>query len=167
MIILYHGLPALTSNRLLLYERHNFIYRWVYYIIKTIVFQVKYSAHAECEIIHFVNCEISHFVRCEMKFAHIRVSEYFTFAEQIFHSEAPLAYTPKDFHIARKGKCRWKKHTSVSRQMCAFFWWRQLDSNQWPLACQASTLTNWAMLPYSYIIHTTRLVVKDILYHLS
>ena len=43
---------------------------------------------AECEIIHLVNCEISHFVRCEMKFAHIRVSEYFTFAEQIFHSEA-------------------------------------------------------------------------------
>ena len=26
--------------------------------------------------------------QCEMKFAHIRVSEYFTFAEQIFHSEA-------------------------------------------------------------------------------
>ena len=43
---------------------------------------------AKCEIIHSVNCEISHFVRCEMKFAHIRVSEYFTFAEQIFHSEA-------------------------------------------------------------------------------
>ena len=43
---------------------------------------------AECEIIHFVNCEISPFGRCEMKFAHIRVSEYFTFAEQIFHSEA-------------------------------------------------------------------------------
>ena len=43
---------------------------------------------AECEIIHSVNCEISHFVRCEMKFAHIRVSEYFTFAKQIFHSEA-------------------------------------------------------------------------------
>ena len=35
---------------------------------------------AECEIIHFVNCEISSFGRCEMKFAHIRVSEYFTFA---------------------------------------------------------------------------------------
>ena len=54
--------------------------------------KVKYSAIAECEIIHFVNCEISHAafgsVRCEMKFAHIRVSEYFTFAEQIFHSEA-------------------------------------------------------------------------------
>ena len=43
---------------------------------------------AECEIIPFVNCEISPFGRCEMKFAHIRVSEYFTFAEQIFHSEA-------------------------------------------------------------------------------
>ena len=26
--------------------------------------------------------------QCEMKFAHIRASEYFTFAEQIFHSEA-------------------------------------------------------------------------------
>ena len=66
------------------------------------VFQVKYSAHAECEIIHFVNCEISPvaygFGRCEMKFAHIRVSEYFTFAEQIFHSEA--------ISLARKGKFR-------------------------------------------------------------
>ena len=63
---------------------------------------MKYSADAECEIIHFVNCEISHFVRCEMKFAHIRVSEYFTFAEQIFHSGA--------ISLARKGKFRWKKH---------------------------------------------------------
>jgi len=26
--------------------------------------------------------------QCEMKFAHVRFSEYFTFAEQIFHSEA-------------------------------------------------------------------------------
>jgi len=59
---------------------------------------VKYSACAECEIIHFVNCEISPFGRCEMKFAHIRVSEYFTFAEQIFHSEA--------ISLARKGKFR-------------------------------------------------------------
>jgi hypothetical protein len=33
-----------------------------------------------------------------MKFAHIRVSEYFTFAEQIFHSEA--------ISLARKGKFR-------------------------------------------------------------
>ena len=49
---------------------------------------MKYSPCGECEIIHLVNCEISHFVRCEMKFANIRVSEYFTFAEQIFHSVA-------------------------------------------------------------------------------
>ena len=61
-------------------------------------FLVKYSAYAECEIIHCVNCEISPFVRCEMKFAHIRVSEYFTFTEQIFHSEA--------MSLARKGKFR-------------------------------------------------------------
>ena len=59
---------------------------------------MKYSACAECEIIHFVNCEISPFGRCEMKFAHIRVSEYFTFAKQIFHSEA--------ISLARKGKFR-------------------------------------------------------------
>ena len=52
---------------------------------------VKYSANAECEI-------ISPFGRCEMKFAHIRVSEYFTFAKQIFHSEA--------ISLARKGKFR-------------------------------------------------------------
>ena len=48
---------------------------------------MKYSAYAEHEIIPLGNCEISHFVRCQMKFAHIRVSEYFTFPEQIFHSE--------------------------------------------------------------------------------
>ena len=35
---------------------------------------------------------------CEMKFAHIRVSEYFTFAKQIFHSVA--------ISLARKGKFR-------------------------------------------------------------
>ena len=50
--------------------------------------RVKHSTAAECEIIHFVNCEISPFGRCEMKFAHSRVSEYFTFSEQIFHSAA-------------------------------------------------------------------------------
>ena len=27
-------------------------------------------------------------------------------------------------------------------------WWRMLDSNQWPLACQASALTCWANPPY-------------------
>ena len=34
--------------------------------------------------------------KCEIKFAHIRASEYFTFAKQIFHSEA--------ISLARKGK---------------------------------------------------------------
>ena len=71
---------------------------------------MKYSPCGECEIIHFVNCEISRFAfgsaRCEMKFAHIRVSEYFTFAEQIFHSEAiSLArranFTEKSHPLAR------------------------------------------------------------------
>ena len=31
---------------------------FLYYILKAFIFQVKYSAPAECEIIHFVNCEI-------------------------------------------------------------------------------------------------------------
>ena len=74
---------------------------------------MKYSAYAECEIIHFVNCEISHFVRCEMKFAHIRVSEYFTFVEQIFHSEA--------ISLARRANFVEKKYTSVSVDKCVLF----------------------------------------------
>ena len=64
---------------------------------------------AECEIIHSVNCEISHFVRCEMKFAHIRASEYFTFAKQIFHSEAISLARRANFvektHIVLVDKC--------------------------------------------------------------
>ena len=48
-----------------------------------------------------------------MKFAHIRVSEYFTFAEQIFHSGA--------ISLARKGKFRWKKHTFVLADKCVLF----------------------------------------------
>ena len=45
---------------------------------------------AKCEIIH-LSCElwsIAPLSQCEVKFALIRFSEYFTFAEQIFHSEA-------------------------------------------------------------------------------
>ena len=50
------------------------------YEFELLRFLVKSFACAHGEIIHFVNCEISQFVRCEIKFAHIRVSEYFTFA---------------------------------------------------------------------------------------
>ena len=81
---------------------------------------------AECEIIHSVNCEISHFVRCEMKFAHIRVSEYFTFAEQIFHSEA-ISLAHRAHFVEKSTHC-------LGRQMCAFFWWGMVDSDhrsQW------------------------------------
>jgi hypothetical protein len=35
-----------------------------------------------------------------MKFAHVRVSGHFTFAEQIFHREV--------ISLARKGKFRWR-----------------------------------------------------------
>jgi len=71
---------------------------------------VKYSACAECEIIHFVNCEISHFVRCEMKFAHVRISEHFTFAKQIFHSEA----------ISLAQRANFVEKSTSATQMCFF-----------------------------------------------
>ena len=60
-----------------------------------------------------------------MKFAHIRVSEYFTFAEQIFHSEA--------ISLARRANFVEKSTHLSGRQMCAFFWRRRRDSNSWTL----------------------------------
>ena len=70
---------------------------------------MKYSACAECEIIHFVNCEISHFVRCEMKFAfsHLR-SKYFT--AKLFHMAEPYftrrrRISLKKAHIVLVDKC--------------------------------------------------------------
>ena len=60
-----------------------------YYIINSLFFQAKYSTCVECEIIFLRKLwNIAPLSQCEMKFAHIRVSEYFTFAKQIFHSEA-------------------------------------------------------------------------------
>ena len=70
---------------------------------------MKYSANAECEIIHCVNCEISHFVRCEMKFTHIRVSEYFT--AKLFHLGVAKFHSPQADFV--------EKSTSAT-QMCFF-----------------------------------------------
>ena len=39
-----------------------------------------------------------------------------------------------------------------SRSGNGIFWWRQLGSNQWPHACQACTLANWAMPPYEILL---------------
>ena len=50
--------------------------------------------------------------QCEMKFAHIRVSEYFTFAEQIFHSEA--------ISLARRANFVEKSTHLSGRQMFCF-----------------------------------------------
>ena len=44
MIILYHGLPGLTSNSLLLSSRQILIYRWVYYIRLLLTHQNKVLA---------------------------------------------------------------------------------------------------------------------------
>ena len=53
--------------------------------------RVKYSAHAECEIIHFVNCEIFCFAKCEIKFASSRAkrishAKHISRSEGVFHS---------------------------------------------------------------------------------
>ena len=53
-----------------------------------------------------------------MKFAHIRVSEYFTFAKQIFHSVA--------ISLARRANFVEKSH--LLSQM-AFFWWERVDAD--------------------------------------
>ena len=74
---------------------------------------MKYSADAECEIIHCVNCEISHSVRCEMKFAlhiceaNISQRSYFTWALPNFTRRRRISL--KKAHL----RCR-----------CAFFWRR-------------------------------------------
>ena len=49
----------------------------------------------------------------QIVFAHIRVSEYFTFAKQIIHSVA--------ISLARKGKFRWKKVHIVLVDKCVLF----------------------------------------------
>ena len=56
-----------------------------------------------------------------MKFAHIRVSEYFTFAEQIFHSVA--------ISLARRANFVEKSTHCLGRQMCAFFWCGKRELN--------------------------------------
>jgi len=55
-----------------------------------------------------------------MKFAHIRVSEYFTFAEQIFHSEA--------ISLARRANFTEKDQVND----LVFFWWSRGESNSCP-----------------------------------
>ena len=75
---------------------------------------VKYSAYAECEIIHCVNCEISPvaygFGRCEMKFAHIREAN-------ISHLRSKY-FTAKLFHLP-EGQISLKKALA---RASAFFW---------------------------------------------
>ena len=86
--------------------------------------KVKYSAIAECEIIHFVNCEISHAafgsVRCEMKFAGIRVSEYFTRRRHISHF-AEIFHLPEGQISLKKALARASAffcHKQVKRSTC-------------------------------------------------
>ena len=56
MIILYHGLPALTSNSLLLSSRQILIYRWVYYIIFSHINQgVSLVYHQFREKLHIIS----------------------------------------------------------------------------------------------------------------
>ena len=44
-------------------------------------------------------------------------------------------------NIICRRQTSFKKRTFVYRQRCVFCWWRQMDSNHRPHACQACTLT--------------------------
>ena len=50
--------------------------------------------------------------------------------------------------ISKKQKNPWSTRVFCAVVFMLQRWWRQLESNQWPLACQASTLTSWAMPPF-------------------
>ena len=107
--------------------------------------EVKYSALAECEIIHCVNCEISHFVRCEMKFAlhiceaNISQRSYFTWALPNF---------------TRRRRISLKKE-SKSFDLLSFFWRRHPDLNRGIRVLQTRALP----LGYGAVFRT------EVLYH--
>ena len=109
---------------------------------------MKYSAYAECEIIHFVNCEISPFGRCEMKFApsHLR-SKYFT--AELFHMAKP--------YFTRRRRISLKKAHIVLVDKCVLFsggsgWIRttEVSDNRftvcplWPLGKSPLSLQDWS-----------------------
>ena len=101
---------------------------------------------AECEIMCYRTLwNIAPSSQCEMKFAHIRVSEYFTFAKQIFHSEA--------ISLARRANFV-EKSTHLSVDKCVLFsgggWWirtTEVSDNRftvcplWPLG--KSPIWSW------------------------
>ena len=54
-----------------------------------------------------------------------------------------------------EGKHHSKKPNLSGRQIRLFCWWRQLEANQWPHACQACALTSWAMPPQRLVLYHT------------
>ena len=66
---------------------------------------VKYSAYAECEIMCCRTLwNIAPSSQCEMKFAHIRVSEYFTRRRRISHF-AEIFHLPARANFVEKSTC--------------------------------------------------------------
>ena len=61
-------------------------------------------------------------------------------------AEGEMIYTTASWWYTKSAT--WIKK---SRSGNGIFWWRQLGSNQWPHACQACTLANWAMPPYEIV----------------
>ena len=111
---------------------------------------MKYSAYAECEIIHSVNCEISPvadgFGRCEMKFAfsHLR-SKYFT--AKLFHLVKP--------NFTRRRRISLKKERASQRLALSFFWRRHPDLN-WGI-----TVLQTSALPLGYGAEYMRIELVD------
>ena len=89
--------------------------------------------------------------QCEMKFAHIRVSEYFTFAKQIFHAVSKASA----FHLPVRANFVEKSTHLSTRQMCAFFWPARKDSNLRPSESESDALSSCATGRFSLPIYYT------------
>ena len=73
--------------------------------------------------------------------------------EATHHSAKPSSLAEPTSFAA--GKHHSKKPNLSGRQIRLFCWWRQLESNQWPHACQACALTSWAMPPQRLVLYHT------------
>ena len=117
----------------------------LYYSINSLVFQVKYSAYAECEIIHFVNCEIFCFAKCEIKFVPSHAAGVFHCRRQ-FHTRPRISLVPQE-RISLKKAIRLREwlfswHTLTKSIHTASFFeidpWFLVGGQTYPQACMGA-----------------------------
>ena len=104
---------------------------------------VKYSAYAECEIIHFVNCEI-------LRPSVAMWNEICPHSRQrIFHiCEANISQ--RSYFTCPQGQISLKKaQICLGRQICAFFWKGRIKLNPQPFFRYMTERTSIFPSPYS------------------